>query len=119
MGKHADPLGTRRVVLGVLAWLLLGLAWWLVLRRDPSSWVGDLLVPLVAALVVAPLTAAWVRHNRRIYQRKGPRRGLPAVASPWATDSLGVPLELPEPALQAGLVRLSLAGGVKRYEVGA
>ncbi len=117
MSQHADPWGLRRIVVGVVSWVVLGLAWWAVLRRHPDSWLPDLMVPVIAALIVTPLTLAWVRHNRGIYERKGPRRGVPAVDAPWTTDSLGVPLEFSEQARHGRLVRLTLVDGVKRYEV--
>lgn len=117
MSKHADPIGTRRLVVGVLSWLVLVLAWWLVLERDPRTWVYELSVPVVSAVVVTVVTLYWVRHNLGIYQRKGPRRGVPAVDDPWTRDSLGRRLELAPDLDRARVVRLELHGHVKRYEV--
>jgi len=117
VAKHADLMGTRRVVYGVIAWLTLAAAWWGVLRRDTHTWIPQLLVPVVAFVVVTVLTLAWVRHNLGIYQRKGPRRGLPDAEAPWTHDSLGRQLEL-EPGLRdARVVRVDLDGDVKRYGV--
>lgn len=102
---------------GVLSWVALGIAWWAVLRRDPRAWLPELLVPTVALVVVTVLTLLWVRHNLGIYQRKGPRRGVPEVHEPWVSDSLGRRLELPAGVAGARLVRVVLDGDVKRYEV--
>ena len=120
MAKHSDPLRTRRVVYGLASWLLLGVAWWAVLRRDPQSWLTQLVVPAVAAVVVTAVTLLWVHHNLGIYQRKGPRRGLPDADLPWTSDSLGRRLEIPHGLEDARVLRLVLDGtdgGVKRYEV--
>lgn len=117
MSKHADPLAVRRVAYGVVAWLLLGVAWWQVLVRDPRSWLYELAVPVVSVVVVTALTLAWVRHNLGIYQRKGPRRGVPAAEAPWTADSLGRQLVIAPGTDTARVVRLDLHGAVKRYEV--
>ena len=118
VSKHADPLGVRRVLWGVGAWLLLALAWWVVLRRDARTWLPELLVPAVAVVVVTVVTLYWVRHNLGIYQRKGPRKGLPAGDAPWVQDSLGRRLEFASGVSNARVVRVDLDGDVKRYEVG-
>jgi len=117
VSRHADPISTRRLVVGVASWALLLLAWWLVLERDPRSWAAELAVPVVAVVVVTVVTLWWVRHNLGIYQRKGPRRGLPDVSAPWTQDSLGRPLVLADGVAQAPVVRLRLDGDLKRYEV--
>lgn len=117
MSKHLDPLAGRRVVVGVLSWVLLLLAWVLVLQRDPRTWLYQLAVPVVTLVVVTVVTFAWVRHNLGIYVRKGPRRGLPAVDRPWTSDSLGRRLELPTDLAEARVVRLTVRGDVKAYEV--
>lgn len=117
MSRHHDPIGTRRIVYGVLSWLALGAAWWAVLRRDHRTWLPELLVPTAALVVVSALTLLWVRHNLGIYQRKGPRRGVPEVQEPWLRDSLGRRLELPVELTGARLVRVVVDGDVKRYEV--
>ena len=108
MSKHADPIAARRVVVGVVAWAVFGVAWWLVLRRDPGSWLPDLAVPVVSLVVVTVVTLAWVRHNLGIYRRKGPRRGLPAVDAPWTHDSLGRALSLPTGVATARIVTVDL-----------
>jgi len=111
-----DPLGARRVVVGVVSWFVLGVAWWVVLERDPRTWWYELAVPAVSLLVVTVLTLAWVRHNLGIYERKGPRRGVPGVEAPWTHDSLGRRLDLTAGLDEARVVRASVDGEVKRYE---
>lgn len=117
MHKHVDPLRVRRLVYGGIAWLLFAVTWWLVLRRNPSAWLPELAVPVVTLVVVTALTAAWVRHNLKIYQRKGPRRGLPDSKAPWRTDSLGRRLHFQRTARSASVVTVSVRGNTKHYEV--
>jgi hypothetical protein len=119
VSKHTDPIGTRRLLVGALSWIALAAAWWAVLQRDSRTWVPELLVPAVALVVVTALTLLWVRHNLGIFQRKGPRTGLPETHAPWERDSLGRHLDLPVAALSARQVTLVLDGDVKRYEVQA
>lgn len=117
VSKHADPLGTCRVAYGAIAWVVLVVAWWQVLSRGPQTWVSQLVVPVLAVVVVTAMTLGWVRHNLGIYQRKGPRHGLPEADAPWTTDSLGRRLEFTPGLEDARFVRLDLHGDVKRYEV--
>ena len=117
VSKHSDPLRARRVALGALSWVVLGAAWYGVLHRDSRTWLPQLLVPAASLVVVTVLTLAWVRHNLGIYERKGPRRGVPQADAPWTEDSLGRRLELPDEVLGARLVRVDVDGGVKRYRV--
>jgi hypothetical protein len=117
VSRHRDPLGTRRVVYGVLSWIALGIAWWAVLHRDHRTWLPQLVVPTASLVVVTVLTLLWVRHNLGIYQRKGPRQGVPEVDDPWVSDSLGRRLDLPADVAGARHVRVVLDGDVKRYEV--
>jgi len=117
MSKHSDPIGARRLAVGVVSWVVFAVAWWLVLRRDPGSWLPDLAVPVVSVVVVTALTLLWVRHNTGIYRRKGPRRGLPAVDAPWTHDSLGRPLALSDEARSGRVVSVDVVDGMKRYEV--
>lgn len=119
MSRHADPIGTRRVLWGVCAWFLLALAWWDVLRRDSRTWLPELLVPAITLVVVTVVTLYWVRHNLGIYQRKGPRKGLPDADAPWVADSLGRRLEFAPGVADARVIRVGIEGDVKRYEVGS
>jgi hypothetical protein len=116
MARHADPLRVRRPAYGALAWLAFAVTWWFVLRRDPRAWLPDLAVPVVTVVVVTVLTLAWVKHNLRIYRRKGPRRGRPDPGGPWRTDSLGRRLQFARSSKTASVVTVSVRGGVKRYE---
>lgn len=117
MSKHADPITGRRWVVGTLSWVALGYAWWRVLERGPRDWALEIAVPVVSALVVTVLTLVWVRHNRGIYERKGPRRGLPDVVAPWTSDTLGRRLVIPSTVSDARVVRVDLVADAKCYRV--
>src|SRR4051794_1632557 len=49
-------------------------------------------VAVLAGAVMA-VTMWWIRHNTRIYQRKGPRKGRAEMAPRTDVDRLGRPLE--------------------------
>ena len=115
MSHPPGALRARRVVLGVISWVVLGLAWWSVLSRDARSWLPDLLVPAVTLVVIPVVTLAWVRHNLGIYQRKGPRRSALRVEAPWSQDSLGRELTFAPDVPDARVVLVELDGAVKAY----
>jgi hypothetical protein len=115
--RHADPLAGRRVLWGVCAWLLLAVAWWDVLGRESGTWLPELFIPAVTLVVVTLVTLVWVKHNLGIYQRKGPRRGLPGADAPWVLDTLGRRLEFASGLEDARVIRLALVDDVKRYQV--
>lgn len=82
----------RLLPVGLVAWLVFGLAWWRVSRMHAQ--VGALVVGEVVAcaLLVLAVNIWWVTHNRRIYRRKGPRRGIPRRDRDYSQDSLGRPV---------------------------
>ena len=90
-----DPLGRRRALAAVIAWIGFAVAWVLVARRPGAVVLSEqLLVVPASAVLVAAISGWWIRHNRRIYQRKGPRRGVPVVLGPPGEDRLGRPVHL-------------------------
>lgn len=95
-----DDLALRRGLVAVVAWGVFAAAWVLVARR-PGAVVfsAQLLVIPVSAVMVAVISAWWIRHNRQIYHRKGPRRGIPVHVVPVAADRLGRPVHLDLPSL--------------------
>ena len=98
----------RLAAVGLLSWLTFGLAW-LRVRELHAAVSGGVLVALVGcALVVLAIDLWWVAHNRRIYLRKGPRRGMPAPATDGSRDTLGRPVVWLPGADSAQVVVLSL-----------
>lgn len=95
-----DDLALSRGLLAAVAWGVFAAAWVLVVRR-PGAVVfsAQLLVIPLAAVLVTVISTWWIRHNRRIYQRKGPRRGIPFPAGPLGEDRLGRPVHLDLPTL--------------------
>lgn len=114
------PLASRRralVHLLVLAagWLLFVWLWWLVFR---APWaVRDLMLLVVAALLLFPaVTLWWVWHNRAIYRRRGPRRGLRHVTAAYQADFNGRRIDADWATLQAAPeVHIHIEGDVKRF----
>ena len=117
VGRHSEPLRRRRKVVGVLAWAAFAFLWCLVLRRDAHRFLPKLELPLATLVLVAVSTTWWVEHNLRIFQRKGPRQGLPSHDREWHTDTLGRPLHIAPLAWQSSAVKVVLRDGVKYYEV--
>ena len=69
---------------------------------------------------VLAVTLWWIRHNTRIYQRKGPRTGRPEIAPRTDADRLGRPIRWQnaggaEGACEVGHLRVELDGSAKVY----
>lgn len=95
------PFWLVRAVVAVLAWCAFGAAWWWVAHRPGAVLLSWQLLVLPGSLVlVALLNAYWVRHNRQIYVRKGPRRGVPAVHDVRTHDRLDRALSIDVPAMR-------------------
>ena len=110
------PFPRRLWPVGVVSWLLFGLAWWRVV--DLHAQVrGIVLVEVLAwALLVLGINVWWVGHNRRIYRRKGPRRGVPVRGRDYTVDRLGRPVRLLPSTVRPQEVVLSLTSdGTKVY----
>lgn len=73
------------VLLIVLGWVLFVVAWRSVAQRPWDS--RDLTTLIVAAALLLPLvTLLWIRHNRAIYRRLGPRRATRVVDETYTHD---------------------------------
>lgn len=116
----------RQVVHAVVAsifWVLLVGAWVLLAAQGKvtAGAVADSIgVIAVMALLVGGLTLYWVRHNVRIYRRKGPRRGRPGSNPNITADRLARPVTWQfddghHGALQASHILVDLVGHVKVY----
>jgi hypothetical protein len=96
-------------------WAGFGWMWWLVAAQP---WDVQRLVWLIAgSVVVLPLaTAAWVRHNREIFRRKGERRGVAAADLAYRNDWHGRVVQADWAALAtARHVLVTVDGTTKRY----
>lgn len=103
-------------MLGLASWALFALAWWRVI--DLGAAVSSVTIAGVAltAVLVLVIDMWWIRHNRGIYRRKGPRRGRPQVDLAFERDSLGRTLEIPFEALTTAEVSLTVTvDGKKVY----
>lgn len=103
----------------VAGWLLFAWLWWLVASRPWQSTGLQRLV--IGAVVLFPvITLAWIAHNRRIYRRLGPRRGLRVVPVHYEADFFGRPVDADWSALQlAQRVDIDIDANRKRYRPGA
>ena len=82
----------RLLPVGLVAWLVFGLAWWRVFLMHAQVGAPVVAGVLACALLVLAVNIWWVTHNRRIYRRKGPRRGIPRRGRDYSQDSLGRPV---------------------------
>jgi hypothetical protein len=80
---------------GVVFWLLMVLMWVIVVRQHKAGAANIThsvqYVSIVAGAVLS-VTLFWIRHNIKIYRRKGPRNGRPADPPRTDEDRLGRPL---------------------------
>ncbi|MBN8508113.1 MAG: hypothetical protein J0L57_05815 [Burkholderiales bacterium] len=110
--------GWRRPVHALIVgggWVGFGWMWWLV---GAQPWDVRPLVWLIAgSIVVLPLaTAAWVRHNRRIFRRKGERRSIADADLGYPRDWHGRTVSADWAALAtARHVLVTVDGTTKRY----
>jgi len=100
-----------RLLVFVLGVVLFVIGWWRAASSgDIDLWfIAWLALGVVATVLV---TLVWIRWNRRIYRRKGPRR---ATADPGplpARDQLGRPVIVVAGSLEAHATRLTLVDDV-------
>lgn len=103
------------VLLLLFGWAVFLWFWFIVFGQAWSS--TDLWVLLTVSAILFPaVTIAWVLHNLSLYQRKGPRRNVPAVDAAYTVDFYGRRI-VADWARLAGQRRISIAvdGSVKRY----
>ena len=102
MSKHSDPIGVRRIVVGVVSWVVFGLAWWLVLRRDPSSWLPDLAGPVVSLLFRVRVIGAEPALTPKYFQSRinGERTSLPLKNTIADGVRISVPGHNPWPIIE-------------------
>ena len=113
--------------IGLAFWVLLILLWVMLVRegRAGAAHIAYSIQYLsVVAGAVLALTIWWIRHNTRIYRRKGPRTGRPAVEPRSDEDRLGRPVrwqveEGVDGAREAGHLVIDLDGEAKVYRAAA
>lgn len=109
--------------IGLAFWALLALLWYvLVLERKAGSGNVSYSVTYVAAVsgAVLAVTFWWIRHNTRIYQRKGPRTRRAEIPPRTDEDRLGRPIRWQlkagaEGAVDARHLIVDLDGAAKVY----
>jgi hypothetical protein len=109
--------------IGLAFWVLLLLLWVKLVRDDKAGGQNiaySLQYLAVITGAVLAVTLFWIRHNTRIYRRKGPRTGRPQVSPRLDQDRLGRPLRWQleggaEAALAATHLVVDLDGEAKVY----
>lgn len=110
-----DRLRVRRVLAGVLAWVLFALCWAVALSRGVDGAADGVAVLLLSSVIALVTTVAWQRHNKSLYRRRGPRRGRGLDERAWETDRFGHRLEFEDDLGVVSEVIVGLSAGVKRY----
>jgi hypothetical protein len=109
--------------IGVAFWTLL-VVLWIVLVRDHKAGGRNIAysVQYLAVIggAVLSVTLWWIRHNTRIYRRKGPRTGRPEISPRVDEDRLGRPILWrteggADGALEAGHLLIEVDGAAKIY----
>lgn len=115
-GLRPGPLPPPWHLPGIIAgWLLFAWLWWLV-ASQPWQATGLQRLVVGAAVLFPVVTLAWIAHNRNIYRRLGPRRGLRVVPLRYEADFFGRAVDADWPALQqAQLVVIDIEGNRKRF----
>lgn len=99
----------------IAGWLLFIWLWWLV-ARQPWQVLGLQRLVLWAAVLFPAVTLAWIVHNRNIYRRLGPRRGLRVVPVQHLADFNGRTIDADWSVLQqAQEVVIDIDGHRKVY----
>ena len=111
------------IAIGLAFWAVLAALWVLLALEGKASGAAfrgtGLQVAAMMGIVLA-ITIWWIRHNVRIYRRKGPRRGRPDLAPRTDEDRLGhvVRWALPDGAAAATTEQhlvVELDGVLKTY----
>jgi hypothetical protein len=110
-----DRLRLRRVIVGVLAWVLFGVSWSLALRHGDDGMADGAAVLLLSALTALVVTLGWQRHNRSIYRRRGARQSRGLDRREWKHDRLGHRLDFQDGLGVALEVVVGLKADVKTY----
>lgn len=109
------PIGPLGIALRLLAFALgVGVFiagwWWVAAHEALDLWV--LVWIAVGVVGVVLVTSLWVRWNRRIFRRKGPRRATRDPGPLPARDQLGRRVEVEPDARHASMTRLDVEGDV-------
>lgn len=107
------------VVFAIAAWVVFAWAWYVVfVKRVSDQTLSGVLALGVFLVVMLLLTLGWVRHNLRIYKRKGPRTTIPTVREDWTRDAMGRRIEASwQEVRSAPIVVIDASERVKRYRI--
>jgi hypothetical protein len=112
-----------QAAIGVAFWGVL-IVLWILLIQDHKAGGRNIAysVQYLAVIggAVLAVTLWWIRHNKRIYQRKGPRTGRPEIAPRTDEDRLGRPIRWQtaggaDGARDVGHLLIELDGSAKVY----
>lgn len=104
-------------LVALVGWMVLGALWWRVVTVTDLGLLRTLVVVVVGSFLVnAVVSMLWVRHNQRIFRRKGPRTGAPTRELVYDRDWTGRPVTADWDAVRvAPMVVVDVDGEHKRF----
>lgn len=105
-------------LVALVGWMVLAALWWRVVTVTDLGLLRTLVVVVAGSFVVNALVSTlWVRHNQRIFRRKGARTGAPTATLVYDRDWTGRPVTADWDVVRAAsLVVVEVDEEHKRFE---
>lgn len=88
------------LLLIAFGWCLFVWFWWQVVMVQEVDAREITLLALASGVVLPAVTLIWILHNRRLYERKGPRKTVREVEAVYERDWCGRPVHADWAALK-------------------
>lgn len=108
-------------LVALVGWMVLAALWWRVVTVTDLGLLRTLVVVVAGSFAVNALVSTlWVRHNQRIFRRKGARTGAPTAPLVYDRDWTGRPVTADWNVVRAAsLVVVDVDGEHKRFRTAA
>lgn len=105
-------------LVALVGWMVLAALWWRVVTVTDLGLLRTLVVVVAGSFVLNALVSMhWVRHNQRIFRRKGARTGAPTATLVYDRDWTGRAVTADWDVVRtASLVVVDVDGEHKRFE---
>lgn len=107
------------LLVALMSWLLFVYFWYITLAYKFSGrrQFLELLGLFLFTVAIFSVAVTWVRHNIKIWLRKGPRKQVPVVNKTVVSDRFGRQLELSEEALNSNYIKIIVNKKTKKYVI--